>query len=284
MTTAPHSSSDRPAFIIGITGNMDPDFSEENFNKDVLRKRLRGLFSFLRGKTDDELKNGRDAVEALLSAKDESPGIGLQINGLSQWRGMGPDTPIVLLSSLAPGVDQIAAKEAKAMGIEVRCPLPYPKHIYATCSTFQSLKPGDPERLEVLVAELDFGKDEDDKIFPVYLAEDLEEGAWDNPAMSEKGLSLLEDRMRDEIRNSDHAKRQLRYRAAGEFVEHFRGQIVGSEVMSVKPTQFLFQFYIRWDVEEHGENLDFVVFCQPDFRKYFYRGLCIIRNHHQKAS
>ena len=42
-----------------------------------------------------------------------------------------------VLSSLAPGVDQIAVDEALNLGCQVRCPLPFPPEFYRHASTFR---------------------------------------------------------------------------------------------------------------------------------------------------
>lgn len=48
-----------------------------------------------------------------------------------------PRSPFRILSSLAPGADQLVAEVAEQHGIEVLVPLPFPAEIYATSSTFE---------------------------------------------------------------------------------------------------------------------------------------------------
>jgi len=115
-------------------------------------------------------------------------------------------TPIVLLSSLAPGADQLAATEALALGIQVRCPLPFPHPLYRQASTFiraNSDPAANQERLhdyDALVAEIG-----DHNLFHVLCAEDLSLDATSLQAVLKADLDVRD-------------RRNLRYRAAGEYI------------------------------------------------------------------
>ena len=98
----------RPFFTVSIIGHMNlPRGSEP-----ILEKRVRNIFRWLR---DQEYPS-------------EDVGFGKPL-GLEK-------TPIVLLSSLAPGSDQLAARIALEEGIKVRCPLPFPYPLYRIGTTF----------------------------------------------------------------------------------------------------------------------------------------------------
>ncbi len=98
----------RPFFTVGITGHMH--ISPES--EEVLKKRIREVFRWLRD----------------THVGDDRPGFGKPL-GFEK-------TPIVLLSSLAPGADQLAAEVALDEGINVRCPLPFPHEVYRQASSF----------------------------------------------------------------------------------------------------------------------------------------------------
>ncbi len=127
------SQSGRAPFIIGVSGYMElvPEECEP------IKQRLRQLFNFLiHGPTKDLL----DAIVADLVP--DATIIKLRKSyrkALGRWPGLGPKTPIVLMCNLAPGADTIAANlvlDEFADSIELRCPLPFPPHIYCGASTF----------------------------------------------------------------------------------------------------------------------------------------------------
>lgn len=98
-------------FLVGVSGHMK--LAEEK--KGELRDRFRVFFHWLR-----------------MSPEKSVPGLGAGL-GLQK-------TPIHLLTSLAPGVDQIAAEVAEEFGIQVIAPIPFPLESdqYLRSSTFQS--------------------------------------------------------------------------------------------------------------------------------------------------
>jgi hypothetical protein len=63
-----------------------------------------------------------------------------------------PGTPLVLLSSLAPGADQLAAEVALAKGCRVLAPLPFPADVYLASTSFQP-KEADDERTRKYLEE-----------------------------------------------------------------------------------------------------------------------------------
>ncbi len=163
----------RPAFVVGITGlHRLPEDAPE-----ILRNRLRQVFAWLRKQ----------------EYPDPEPGFGPPL-GLKR-------SPIVLLTSLAPGVEQLAAEVALEENIEVRCPLPFPQHLYRRSSTF--LDPGDVgsslRRLDQFAALL--SRIGVENTFPV--RHKLDDSA--------DAASLENDLL-------DRERRNLRYRAAAEYV------------------------------------------------------------------
>src|ERR1700745_2583180 len=110
-----YSRPPKPAFIIGVTGQMDP---EPGKSEKEVKKALKRVFDWLRD-----------------SKKDEELG----------HRGLNlRNTPIILLSSLAPGADQwavevareVAKEEKHKAGIHIVAPLPFHKDQYLQASTF----------------------------------------------------------------------------------------------------------------------------------------------------
>lgn len=56
----------------------------------------------------------------------------------THFRAAYPDTPLVLLSSLAEGADQLASEVALANGVFVRAPLPFPADVFAASTSFDT--------------------------------------------------------------------------------------------------------------------------------------------------
>jgi hypothetical protein len=179
----PHfrSLSSKPAFIIGVTGHMDLDPGQSERVKTGLRR----VFTWLRASSKEKDK------------ELGHPGLGLT------------DTPIILLSSLAPGADQWAvavAREASAepmhhAGVHVIAPLPFFKDQYLNASTFK--RAGVDEDAEEFLAKFP-----DEETFVVRLTDELDD---DEAELRAKHHSILtgSDRKTD---------RDRRYLAAGEYV------------------------------------------------------------------
>ncbi|MEM9015938.1 MAG: hypothetical protein AAGC68_02910, partial [Verrucomicrobiota bacterium] len=177
-----------PAFVIGVTGHMDlpaADLPE-------IRDRFRQIFAWLRREKKafpDDLPDWFPVTET--GAGDQSPLAGLDLG----------EHRIVLLTSLAPGIDTIAAEEALKHGIEVRAPLPFPAEIYPEASTFTEAP--DPESAKATFQKL---KGEVDH-FPVLLNGDIDLDA-----------GALVDQFRKDATSEDSEGRHMRYRASGEYV------------------------------------------------------------------
>lgn len=169
---AQHDHNPRPFFSVGIIGHMNlPEGAEA-----LLEQKVRDVLLWLK---KQHYPNG-------------SAGFGEPL-GLDK-------TPIVLLSSLAPGADQLAAKVALEEGLEVRCPLPFPYEMYRIGSTFNSTPVisaiNRQEKLDGLIDRIGL-----DNTFVVTHADDHREYQ-----------PYLNDQLKDkEFRNR-------RFRASGEFI------------------------------------------------------------------
>lgn len=200
----------RPPFILGITGNMDP-------------------IGYGTPDGDSRIKAGLQRVLDWLIASDRwlDPETGDLLMGQPpidkrHWKALGlGETPIIVLSSLAPGADTLAAEAALEyaaahpdLSIFVRAPLPFPIAEYRQASTFPT--PADLVRLDALVDSLGRQKNWDPcrDLFEVELENDparapLLNPTTDPPAVAD--LTALDLK-------SGKPRRYLRYRAAGEFV------------------------------------------------------------------
>lgn len=186
-----------PAFVVGVTGNMDPlamgvdgrDLHEE------LRDSVRRVFRFLRG--------GKDAVRELRSSLAHE-GFG---KGFEDWKGLEDSTPVIVLSSLAPGADSMVADVALEPEFtngkfHVQAPLPFPPEVYKDASTFKS-ENGGAGHFEELLGKI--AKRNPDAAYTVLLKDDLELSAED------RGKKLNAD-------VNDSERSRLRYQAAGEHI------------------------------------------------------------------
>lgn len=213
MSTAnqPANGGGAPAFVVGVTGHMDLRPEDET----ELGERLKAVFAFL--KAPALTPDGRDspewvALEGMLPPPPKEPGGKDSVEdghraGLEAWPGLR-NTPVVVLSSLAPGADALVAEVALDQGFEVLAPLPFVASEYREASTF--VREGD-SRAANDARQRGFS-DLLDKVgpenaFPVRLAGEEE--------LAEEALAA---RHRQDRTASDPTARRRRYRAAGEFV------------------------------------------------------------------
>ncbi|MEZ5386677.1 MAG: hypothetical protein R3F13_14290 [Prosthecobacter sp.] len=168
---APPPDSFLTPFIIGVTGHMKLPREKT----EALREKLRVFFRWLQAEEEESF----DGL---------GPGLGLK------------DTPVVLLSSMAPGVDQIAAGVAREAEFRFRVvsPLPFPPEQYLRSTTFTSASDAEKAALTSLPHES----------FYVELAD-------------EAALSPEEAARRREVCLTGDAEKPRRYahlRASGEYV------------------------------------------------------------------
>jgi len=213
---APAARDARPAFVIGITGHMEISPA----NRQIVEERITRVFQSL------QKQQPRKAAARPQTPEEQLTGVALG------------GTPVILLSALAPGADQIAARCALRLGIRVICPLPFPLPFYRNSSTFRVTRENgldlatvtapDPEGappekrehgLPVIGPESRRRHDEldellapggvhPDDLFHVLHADDT---ALDEVALQEKLAADLRDRV----------GRNLRYRAAGDYISAY---------------------------------------------------------------
>jgi hypothetical protein len=141
------TSSFKPAFIIGVTGHMDLDPRQS----EKVKAALKGVFRWIQ-------------------TKDLNEEIRHQALGLK-------DTPIILLSSLAPGADQWTVEVARGFpGIHVLAPLPFFKDQYLESSSFR--RDGVEEHQKRLLT--DFPEEE------TFVVRETDELGWDEETLPKR--------------------------------------------------------------------------------------------------
>jgi len=203
---------------------MDLDPTQEP----VLEERVKRLLRFLKSA---DTPSRRSLLEELVHdlAPQDAAMRSLYRAALSSWGGL-EHTPIVVLSSLAPGADALVARAALQLarepeftgaGISVQAPLPFPHDIYARASTFVrkgtngKIDPESPENQKRRqdYADLVAAIGGPTQTFPVWLERDRQLVA---PAgqLADKYIGQCElDRDA-----ADPTARRDRYRAAGEYI------------------------------------------------------------------
>lgn len=198
-------------FVIGVVGKIKlPGYRDDVSDPDRFAPAVRAVYDQVWRLLDWTLgftPSGPNPIDAtgrrFRSADDLPVPLGLR------------HTPVVVLSSLAPGADTIVAEAAldyatqTGRAVTVRAPLSFPVEIYRDASTFcPSSEPGiwtaRQARLDSLLARLRAqpGYEEDRDLFCVALHPELE----GNPQADLTGVTPA------------GLRRHLRYRAAGEYV------------------------------------------------------------------
>ena len=237
----------RPAFFIGVTGHMD--LRDETWGD--LHSRVEKVLRFLKPKPLDAAspsfqaddKKQQELLNSLLvdlvpddptnkDAVDELREI--YRDALQQWCGLS-DTPIVLLSSLAPGADTLVAEvvlklrdEWRQQGLgdqfSVVAPQALPYDLYAQATTFNwkgadgAIDFDSPENTR----RRDEYKDLVTRIggpentFPVWLKRDIELQNQPGDLQQRFHSSCQQDRD-----SADSKGRHDRYQAAGEYIATF---------------------------------------------------------------
>lgn len=208
----------RPAFILGVTGKMrlpgyDPAVSAHDACAPEIQDLRNRVFAVL-----DWVRECHGALNPTTGEFEKQPSDQIQ----KWWHSLGiHDTPIVVLSSLAPGADTIVAEAAldyaheRKANVTVRAPLPFPLELYRDASTFcpasdhSRWKPNQ-DRLDALVERIraQEGFEESRDLFCVDLDNDL--------ITTAAGTLRPEDDLKGE--EDGQPRRYLRYRAAGEYV------------------------------------------------------------------
>lgn len=241
-------------FIIGLCGNMDLNGYDDDYdkclqNEDIKKLKLK-IFSIL------DWVRGRDALPGCgvldpvsgrwCPEKQHSEHIFVlnQKTYFGSWNGLNlRQTPIVFLTSLAPGADTLVAESIleyvemyQDFDIMIRCPLPFPIDHYKSSTTFDtSVKKA---RLDSLLLKIrsqrGFNKEcEEHDIFEVQLDNDLVGDSF-------------EDLTREDTPGKP--RRRLRYRAAGEY-------IAGMSQLLLAVHDVEYSFSLGQDVSELTTNL-----------------------------
>jgi hypothetical protein len=171
----------KPAFVVGVTGHMDLDPT----HRDRVKLEVKRIFTWLRASPGKHNKN-----------ENKTPlGPGLDLK----------NTPIILLSSLAPGADQWVVEAAREMYPPLRAlaPLPFLKDQYLEASTFKRDGVTKDEASSKFLAEFP-----DEDAFVVRLREEID---LDDDALRAKHKFIVTG-------PDGKQERDRRYAAAGEYV------------------------------------------------------------------
>ena len=181
MTNVPRAPKDsfKPAFIVGVTGHMDLDRA----HRDRVEAEVKRIFVWLRASPRNRDKNENNT----------SLGPSLDLK----------NTPIILLSSLAPGADQWVVEAALEtdQSLLVLAPLPFLKDQYLEASTFK--RDGVTKDEVKFLAEFP-----DEDVFVVRLLDEID---LDDDALRAKHKTILTG-------PAGKSERDRRYAAAGEYV------------------------------------------------------------------
>jgi hypothetical protein len=182
-TTSPPASGEsfKPAFVVGVTGHMDLDPAQ----RDRIKNDVKRIFAWLRASPG---KHDRNEDNTSLG-----PGLGLK------------HTPIILLSSLAPGADQLVVEAAREMDPPFRAlaPLPFLRDQYLQASTFKRDGVLKDEAASKFLAEF-----AEEDLFVVRLPDEID---LDDDALRAKHELILNG-------PAGKAERDRRYAAAGQYV------------------------------------------------------------------
>jgi hypothetical protein len=175
------TNSSKPAFVVGVTGHMDLDPAR----RDRVKAEVKRIFAWLRLSSCDRHQN--------IGEPSLGPGLDLK------------DTPIILLSSLAPGADQWVAEAALEMDppLRVLAPLPFFKDQYLEASTFIKNGVTIDQAASRFLAEFP-----DPDVFVVRLVDEI---GLDDDALRAKHKAILTGQ-------EGKQERDRRYAAAGEYV------------------------------------------------------------------
>jgi hypothetical protein len=171
----------KPAFVVGVTGHIDLDPAY----RDRIKEEVKRVFEWL-GASPKKFDRNSDDI-------DLGPGLGLK------------NTPIILLSSLAPGADQWVVEAALELEPRPRvlAPLPFLKDQYLQVSTFRLEGVVKDEAASKFLAEFP-----DENVFVVRLPDEID---LDDTALRAKHQLFLTGK-------SGKAERDRRYAAAGQYV------------------------------------------------------------------
>ncbi len=150
-----------------------------------VKAEVKRIFAWIRSSPDELDRNAKNTILG--------PGLGLK------------NTPIILLSSLAPGADQWVVEAARELDPDIRAlaPLPFLKDQYLEASTFNPDGVSKDEAASKFLAEFP-----DKNVFVVRLLDELD---LDDDALRARHKSILTG-------SAGKQERDRRYAAAGEYV------------------------------------------------------------------
>lgn len=180
------ADSSTPAFVVGVTGHTDLDPAYRDRIKTGVKRIIRWL------------GNSSNLHDPALG-----PGLGLT------------RTPLILLSSLAPGADQWAVEAAREVnhtaGLRILAPMPFLKDQYLNASSFTRDGATLDEAASRFLAEFP-----DQDTFVVRLPEEVD---LDDDTLREKHRSILTG-------IAGKRERDRRYAAAGEYVAAYSNLLI----------------------------------------------------------
>jgi hypothetical protein len=179
----------RPAFVVGVTGHMDLDPA----HRDRIKVEIKRIFAWLRASPGKHSTNE--------SNTPLGPGLDLK------------NTPIILLSSLAPGADQWVVEAAREMDPPLRAlaPLPFLKDQYLEASTFKREGVTKDEAASKFLAEFP-----DEDAFVVRLRDEID---LDDDALRAKHRFIMAG-------PDGKRERDRRYAGAGEYVAAYSDVLI----------------------------------------------------------
>lgn len=212
----PPSPAPRVPFVIGVTGNVDPEgYADDrdtcNSAEQIkqLKTRIKNILIWV---TASKMRLD-PATGELSPAAEESNSTGQKTD---PWLSLGMEhTPILVLSSLAPGADTIVAETVMEYAedhphLSLAAPLPFPEDLYEQCSTFDTDRAAKLVRYQAVLK----GIRKQSAPGPIFCV------ALDNDCMP-PGRTARETAT-DDVRAIDpkfgEKRRRLRYRAAGEYI------------------------------------------------------------------
>ena len=208
----------KPPFVLGITGNVDPigyvdarDMCDSAEDMIQLKAKIVNILDWIT--LPEKRLNPKTGI--LDDAEPENPDPKKRV--ADPWRSLSlTQTPILVLSSLAPGADTIVAETVLEYAkthphVSLAAPLPFPPDIYERTSTFGEKDATKIARYHSLLAEIK-AQPTPGFIFGVALDNDLMPQGKTAREAAEADLKATDPDF------DDKPRRRLRYRAAGEYI------------------------------------------------------------------
>lgn len=218
-----HIDESKPRFLVGVTGHMNLDGADVK----SIQQRLRLIFRFLRFGGAKRMPSEPRSLGAQIAdqvAPQTTPDSAASklhrayCKRLEAFKGMG-DTPIIVMSNLAPGADSVSVdvaieKEFQNIGFSVLAPLPFPTELYRDASTFA--REGKPRS----------GNKQRQGDFDDLLSRIGSENTFCVKLDSDRPLSSQELNERLQLDLKEKERRRERYYAAGEFLADYSNLLI----------------------------------------------------------